>query len=119
MELPIQHSSLPRFSEQSGSNAAVVDSSTPFFFSIFFPEFMMKQIKTETNRYAKSIADKLRRTNKLKPHSVWQTRTGVRIHEMYLFFAVIIHMCLAKKHEFRDYWSTSNLIFIQFSESVI
>jgi hypothetical protein len=33
-------------------------------FSIFFPESMIKHIKTETNRYAKSIADKLRRSKK-------------------------------------------------------
>jgi hypothetical protein len=70
---------LPQFSEQSGSTAAVDDSSTPFDL-IFFPEFMIKHIKTETNRYAKSTADKLRRTNKLKPHSVWQTWTGLRLH---------------------------------------
>jgi len=35
---------LPQFSEQSVSNAAVDDSSTLFdFFSIFFPEFMIKR----------------------------------------------------------------------------
>ena len=60
---------------------------------------MIKHFKTETNRYA----DKLRRTNKLKPRSVWQTWTGVRLHEMYLFFPVIIHMCLMKKPKLRDY----------------
>jgi len=62
--------SLPQFSEQSGSSAAVDESSTLydiFFFSIFFPEFMIKHIKTETNRHAKSIADKLRTANMLKP----------------------------------------------------
>jgi hypothetical protein len=81
-----QQHSLPQFSKQSGSTAAVDDSSTPFdFFSIFFPESMVKHIKMETNRYAKSITDKLRRTNKLKPHSIWHTWTGVRLHEMYLF----------------------------------
>jgi len=56
---------LPQFSEQSGSTAAVDDSSMQFgFFNIFFPDFMIKHIQTGTNRYAKSIADKLR-TNKL------------------------------------------------------
>ena len=53
-----QQPSLSQFSEQSGSSAAEDDSSKPFdFFSIFFPELMMKHIKTETNRYAKSIAN--------------------------------------------------------------
>ena len=80
---------------------------------------MIKRIKTETNRYAKSIADKLRGTNKLKPHSIWQTWTGVQLHEMYLFFAVIIYMCLVKKPKLRDYWSTSNFISTQFSGSVM
>jgi len=98
IELEVFQQTVGQFSEQSGPTAAVDDSSTPFdFFSIFFPESMIKHIKTETNRYAKSIADKLRRTKKLKPHSIWHTWTGVRLHEMYLFFAVIIHMCLAKK----------------------
>jgi len=60
---------------------------------------MIKHIKTEINRYA----DKLRRTNKLKPHSIWQTWTGVRLHEMYLFLAVIIHMYLIKKPKLKDY----------------
>jgi hypothetical protein len=35
------------------------------FFSIFFQEFIIKHIKTETNRYAKSVEDKLSRTIKL------------------------------------------------------
>ena len=95
-------------------------SSTPFyFFPIFFPEFTINHIKTETNRYAKSIADKLRGTNKLKPHSIWQTWTEVRLPEMYLFFVVIIYMCLVKKPKLRDYWSTSNFISTQFSRSVM
>jgi hypothetical protein len=67
---------------------------------------MIKLIKTKTNRYAKPTAGKLRRTNKLMPHSVRQTWTGVRLHEMYLLLAVIIHMCLVKKPKLRDYWST-------------
>ena len=110
-----QQPSLPQFSEESVSNAAVDGSSTPFdFFPILFPEFMIKHIKTETKRYAKSIADKLRGTNKLKPHSVWQTWTGVWLPEMYLFFVVIIYMCLVKKPKLTDYWSTSNFISTQF-----
>jgi len=80
---------------------------------------MIKHIKTETNRYNKSIAAKLRRTNKLKPHSIWKTCTRVRLHEMYLFFAIIIHMYLVKKPKLRDYWSTSNFISTQFSGSVM
>ena len=80
---------------------------------------MVKHIKTETNRYARSIADKLRRTNEPRPHSIWQTWNGVRLHEVYLFFAVIIHMCLVKKPKIKDYWSTSNFISTQFSGSVI
>jgi hypothetical protein len=80
---------------------------------------MIKHIKTETNRYAKPIADKLRRTKKLKPHSIWHTWTAVKLHEMFLFFAVIIHMCLVKKQKIRDYWSTSSFIYTPFSESIM
>jgi len=64
---------------------------------------MIKHIKTGTNNYDKSIADKPWRTNKLKLLSIWETWTGVRLHDMYLFFAVIIHMYLVKKPKLTYY----------------
>jgi hypothetical protein len=106
----VQQPFLPQFSEHSGSIAAVDDNSTRFdFFSIFFREFIIKCIKTETKRYAKSVEDKLSRTIKLSLKG--QTCTGVRLHEMYLFFAAIIHMC-----KLRDCWSKCNFISINFQD---
>jgi hypothetical protein len=37
---------------------------------VFFPEFMIKHIKTETNRYVKSVADKVRRKGGLISESL-------------------------------------------------
>jgi hypothetical protein len=65
-----QQPSLPQFSEQSGSTAAVHDSSTPFDFFYFLPRIHDKTYQNRNNRYAKSTANRLRRTNKLKPHSI-------------------------------------------------
>jgi len=108
---------VPQFSEQSGSTATVDDSSTPFDF--FFFCYFLPRIYDKTYQNRNKQVCWLRRTNKLKPCSIWQTWTGVRLHEIYLFLAVIIHMCLIKKPKLRDYRSTSNFISTQFSGSVM
>lgn len=54
-----------------------------------------------TNKQVCYIHSRLRRTDKLKPHSMYQTWTGVRMHEMYLFFALIIYMCLVMKSKLK------------------
>ncbi|XP_049938759.1 piggyBac transposable element-derived protein 4-like [Schistocerca serialis cubense] len=103
--------SLPEFKEESGRVTEVGDCSSPFdIFSVFIPESVVKHIKAETNRYVKSIADKIRRSRKMKPNSMWSSWTGVQLHEMYLFFAVIIHMCLVKKNNLHNYWSTNSFV---------
>ena len=115
-----QQPPLPQFSEYSGALAAVDESSTPFdVFSLFFPECLIKHIKCETNKYAKVVGDKLRRSNKLKPHSIWSNWVGVKLHEMYIFFAIILHMCLVRKPKVKDYWSTNPFICTPFPGSVM
>ena len=102
----------PSLSQVSNNVAELQQWMTPPHHLIYFlfssQKFMIKHIKTETNRNAKSIADKHRRTNKLKPHRIWRTWTRVRVHKMYLFFAVIIHVCVVKKPKLSDFRSTSN-----------
>lgn len=43
----------------------------------------MKLFKSETNKYAKTMTDKLRRTNRLKKNSVWGKWVAVKLHEVY------------------------------------
>lgn len=67
--LPFQ---LPVFQESAGPQGDVNKDSTILdFFELFFPPVIMRLIETETNRYANSTTENLKRTNKLKKNSVW------------------------------------------------
>lgn len=111
---------LPTFNENSGIKAAIDSNSTPFdVFSLFFPVHLVALFKTETNRYAKSIIDKLRRSNQLKANSIWAKWTTVKLHEVYQFFSIILHMCVVKKFKIRDYWSTEKLISTSYASSIM
>ncbi|XP_049768515.1 piggyBac transposable element-derived protein 4-like [Schistocerca cancellata] len=91
-------STVPQLAEKSGVIAAVHENSTPLnVFSIFFPDSIMKHTKSEKNRYAKSVYDKLKAVSRVKPHSFCNLWVEVKLHEMYLFFGIFIHICLVKK----------------------
>ncbi|XP_046406610.1 uncharacterized protein LOC124171477 [Ischnura elegans] len=78
---------LPVFEEDVGVSATVDAQSDEFdCFSLFFPKEMIKLVKTETNRYAGQCIEKLRRSNKLKPNSLWHKWKPVKLFEMYKFF---------------------------------
>lgn len=110
----------PIFEEQSGVSAPIdATSSALDCFSIFVPETMVKLFKSETNRYAASITDKLRRTNKLKPNSLWSLWRPVKLCEIYAFLAVVIHMCLVKKPKLSDYWSKRTILSTPFPSSIM
>lgn len=98
---------LPEFDETtSGITASIDENSTPFdvFFN-FFPESLVKLFKSETNKYAKTMTDKLRRTNRLKKNSVWGKWVTVKLHEVYtlspLSFTWPIIIC-KKRHSQRQ-----------------
>lgn len=84
---------VPEFDEMnSGITANIDDTSTPFdVFSLFFPEWLVKLFKSETNKYAKAMTDKLRRQNKLKKNSIWGKWVTVKLHEVYNFFSIILN----------------------------
>lgn len=112
---------LPEFDDyHSGIKAAIDETSTPIdIFSLFFPDFIFRIFKTETNKYAKSIIDKKRRNNSLKKNSIWGKWTTVKLHEIYLFFSIILHMCVVKKVKLRDYWSTDKFLSNVYAASVM
>lgn len=85
---------LPDFDERCGVIVPVDETLTPFdVFSLFFTENIVKFSKKETNKYANSFVDKLRRTVKLKTNSLQGKWTAIKTHEIYLFFKIIFHMC--------------------------
>lgn len=111
---------LPVFHEVSGIKANIDETSTPFeIFSLFFPDSLIRTFKSETNKYAKSITDKLRRSDKLKKNSIWGQWKTVKLHEIYLFFSIILHMSIVKKFKLADYWSTDKFIATVYAPSVM
>lgn len=111
---------LPTFEEHTGVTADINETSSPYdCFSIFFPLSIVHHVKKETNRYAAAIVTKLRRSNKLKPNSLLNKWQPVKLHEVYLFFSVIIHMCLVKKPKLSDYWSKNSILCTPFPSSLM
>ena len=94
-------------------------SSEYDFFENNFSRDMVKHIKQETNRYAADTISRLRRTNRLKEHSLWAHWKPVTLSEVYKFFAIVIHMCLVKKPSIPDYWSTSPILHTTFAARIM
>lgn len=111
---------LPVFEEQCGVTVQMPgDADELHCFLLFFTEEILNHIKSETNRYAADNIEKMQRTNKLKPNSLWVTWKPVTTGEMYKFFSIIIHMCLVKKPTISDYWSKDPVIASTFAPSLL
>lgn len=89
------------------------------FFKLFFPDHIIKMIKKETNRYAYTTIQKLKKANKLKLNSVWNKWLPVKECEIYSFFAIILHMCLIPKPQLKDFWSQNTVIQSSFAPKVM
>lgn len=108
------------FEEQCGVIAALDADCTEYdCFSLFFSPDIFRHVKTETNRYAASWLNEMKRKGTLKTFSMFNKWSAVKIHEIYKFFAIILHMCLLKLPKLRDYWSTDPLIQTGFARSLM
>jgi hypothetical protein len=111
---------LPVFEEVIGVCAPVNAGYDEFdCFSLFFTREFMKIIKMETNRYAGTCIEKLRRKNQLKPNSLWQKWVPIKMSEIYYFFATVLHMCIIKKPTINDYWSKDPILHSTFAASLL
>ncbi|XP_046385713.1 piggyBac transposable element-derived protein 4-like [Ischnura elegans] len=111
---------IPVFEEESGVTASIDAASSPFeCFELFFPPSIAKHIKVETNRYASSVIAKIRREKRVVKNSLWNSWQPVKMHEFYLFFSIVIHMCLVKKSKLREYWSTNKFVSTPYPSSVM
>lgn len=78
---------MPIFEEQPCVTAPIDNTSTALdCFQVFFSDFVVKLIKQETNRYAASMYTKLKRANKIKKNSRWNSWVPVKLQDIYLFF---------------------------------
>lgn len=108
------------FTSMSGVSDEVLGKSTEIeFFSIFFPDNLIKLIKKETNRYAYSIIRSLRRKNMLKQNSIWHKWKPVNISEIYSFFSIILHMSIIPKPHIKDFWSKNAFIHSTFASKLM
>lgn len=78
---PHVFSSTPNISTSLSAQSNELD-----FFKLFFPDHIIKMIKKETNRYAYTTIQKLKKANKLKLNSVWNKWLPVKECEIYSFF---------------------------------
>ena len=110
----------PVFSETTGPHCNLDASSSALdFFELYFNSEMIRMLKVETNRYAHSTINELRRTNKLKKKSTWHNWMPVKLHEIYAFLALVLHMGIVRLPKISDYWSTDSFLKTEFSRGIM
>ena len=120
-KLNIQPSDRPLFCGQPGVNPDldIGPDSTPIdIFRLLFTDEIFRLIQTETNRYADQQINKEKQKGPLKKKSVYTLWKNVSMKEIKIFFSIIIHMCLVRKPQLRDYWSTTPILQTSYTSSV-
>lgn len=89
------------------------------FFEIFIDEDTIKNIKTESNRYAANSVKVMTLKNRLKDNSPWKQQRMITINEMYAFFSIVMHMMIKKKFMVNDYWTHNYVLNSTFAKSLM
>lgn len=110
----------PRFCGFSELNSDFVspDSSPIDVFNLFFGQEMYEKIQIETNRYATQQINKRQEAGPIGKKSIYSLWKDVSIREIKIFFAIVIHMCLVRKPELRDYWSTTPILQTNYASAL-
>ena len=96
------------------------ERATPLFFpKLFLTTDIMKVVKKETNRYARTVCTEMRRTRQLSPRSMYVKWLPVTRDELWCFLAVCLHMGQVKKPKMSDYWSKSPSLNSTFCRSLM
>lgn len=82
------------------------DTLLPYF-RLFFDDFLMNMIVTETNRYFEDRGG----VPGCSPHSTDKRWKDTTVSEMLVFFALVILMPLVKKTNIKNYWRRSDLTY--------
>lgn len=111
---------LPVFQEEVGAASHFSDASEEFdFFTYFFDGNIIRHIKSETNRYAGNVIAAMKRKGNLKNNSVWHKWSAVKLHEVYWFFSIILHMCVVRLPKLSDYWATDSFLQTGFASKLL
>jgi hypothetical protein len=79
---------------------------------------MFGDIQSETRRYAKQQIDVRKQQGPLKSKSIYAQWTEVSMYKIKIFFAVVIHVCMVKKPSLHDYWTTGQILHIEYATRV-
>lgn len=85
------------------------------YWQLFFTDYLIDEIVTETNRYAK---EKIQKNTPLRKRSVWITWVDVTRTEMKAFLGVVLNMAMNDKTEIRDYFTEDWLDYQPFFKDV-
>ena len=115
--LPTPFSGTPGLSLPDAFDAV---TPTPLhFYRLFITDQVIRDFKSETNRYAAKVcADKAAAGN-LSRRSIFRTWKPVSLEEMTKFLSILIHMGLVKKPQITDYWSTHPALSTTFASRLL
>ena len=91
------------FTSTPGFQVPIDDFSEIDFFKLFIPDYFLEQIVTETNRYAHQETEK---KSPLPQFSRLRNWKDVSLHELKVFFGLIVAMGMTRKMPIDEYWST-------------
>lgn len=113
--------SLPPFTGEPGMKFAMAEGAAPVdFYNLIVTSDVIKLMKRETNRYARSaIAAKERNGEELSRRSVFKTWKPVTEDEIRKFLAILIHIGLVKKPLLSDYWATDITVASPFAKKLM
>ena len=95
------------------------DPSPLDVFSAFVDETILRKIKHQTNKYARSCIQEQQSKGPLPPKSMWSTWKPVTLADMKNFLAICIHMGIVKKPTINDYWSSTASIHTSYASQVM
>lgn len=95
-----------------------VDPTTPLdFFRLVFTNDILKIIKRETNRYARSEIEHI--GDAAKPNSIYSLWKPVSLTDIRGVLTILVHMAIVDKPTLAMYWSTSESIHCKFPGGIL
>ena len=86
---------------------------------MFVDETILRKIKRETNKYARSCIQEKQRGGPLPAKSLWSSWKSVTMADVKNFLAICIHMGLVRKPAINDYWSTDAPIYTAYASQIM
>lgn len=113
---------IPVFTGQSGvpENVLLDDTCSEVdFFHHFIDDCVIKNMKEQTNAYARTRISKLRAQNKLSPNSRFSKWTTVTQNEIKKCIAIVLHMSISCRPDTKLHWTKNPVFHCSFCPNVM